>query len=122
MGTPLLAYRDWIACVGNPNDEREVRTAEAVRDFYEAKITSGKLKIVNKVEVHHPSVPEEVWMEWYKDPMRLRDDSFGILVTKCCSQNPYFNSNRRESYFGVPPLTWACPGCGLTVKLHDEDE
>jgi len=46
---PLLTGLDWYACVNNPDDPREVRTAEAIVDFYENLITTGKLRVVEEV-------------------------------------------------------------------------
>ena len=96
--------------------------AKAISNWYEQEIVAGRLKVVKQVEVHHPRVPEEEWRECYSDPMRLKDDSFGMLVTKCCSRNPHFNANRRHKYFGIPPLTWGCPECGLTVNLDQFED
>lgn len=91
--------------------ERQMNGLE-VRNHYERLIDEGKLRVVEEVEVWHPSVPEEAWKKW----LTAKDDSFTMLLTKCCGQNPRrFQRGSKESY-GHPTGIWLCPGCGNPIK------
>ena len=126
---PLLsdeAQYDLCGEAGEPVDQPEycggpgLYSARRVRDFYENLIDKGELRVVKKVELWHPSVPEEEWKKW----LAGSDADFSMLVTKCCSRNPWcppwgrgietWDDNKRE--LRLPRLSYVCPGCGGEIQ------
>ncbi len=92
------------------------------QDFYEDLINTGKLRIVKEVELWHPSVPEETWREW----LNGSHADFSMLVTKCCSKNPWtppwllgrsvLSDPNKMSGFNYPDRRYVCPGCGNSIN------
>jgi hypothetical protein len=92
----------------------------ALRYVLNAKIISGELRVVKKVELWHPSVPEDVWREW----LTGSDAEFSMLVTKCCSKNPWCPPwghgkgvwDDKDYTVKYPRLLYVCPGCGAEIQ------
>jgi hypothetical protein len=94
--------------------------AEAVRDYYEKLIVSGRLRAVEEVELWHPSVPEEEWRKWLVGT----EAEFVMLVTKCCARNPWcppwgygkerWDEGKRDVI--ADRKQFVCPGCGNPIK------
>jgi hypothetical protein len=96
------------------------QTACWVRDFYENLIDKGELRVVKKVELWHPLVPEEAWRKW----LTGSDAEFSMLVTKCCSRNPWCPPwglgkgtwEDKEHEVKWPRILYVCPGCGGEIQ------
>ncbi len=89
------------------------------RRFYENLIKSGELLVARTAEVWHPSIPEEEWRKW----LTGSEAEFGMLVTKCCSRNPWCPPwglgkaiwDEKEREMRQPRLMYVCPGCGARI-------
>ena len=111
---------------GEPVDQPEycggpgLYSARRVRDHYESLIDSGKLRVVEEVELWHPSVPEEHWRKWLTGSQA----EFFMLVTRCCSRNPWTPPwlmgrpewDKEANDVTYPHRKYVCLGCGNPIK------
>lgn len=105
----------WIAM-----DRPEPYPSLMVRGAYEDLIDKGVLMAVKEAELHHPTVPEEVWRQW----LTGSEAEFSMLVTKCCSRNPWcppwglgkgeWDTETLSVIY--PRKSYVCPGCGAKIK------
>ena len=104
-------------CAYNPGTMNPVTETAA---FYEDLIDSGKLRVVEEVELWHPSVPEEHWRKWLTGSQA----EFFMLVTRCCSRNPWTPPwlmgrpewDKEANDVTYPHRKYVCPGCGNPIK------
>jgi len=115
---PLLSDEDAIfraSIIRSP-----VEAVRSVIRFYESLIDSGKLRVVEEVGLWHPSVPEEHWRKWLTGSQA----EFSMLVTKCCSRNPWTPPwlmgrpewDKEADDVTYPHRKYVCPGCGNPIK------
>ena len=107
---PIVTMADVDLHCGELN-EREAVACRWIIERYERLIDSGKLRVVEEVEVWHPSVPEELWRKWLNE-----DNGIPMLVTRCCGRNPRRFSPYSEESYGCQRGVWLCPGCGNPIR------